>query len=75
MIGNVGENNHLDYYKGQVRSVRISSGERYGGNFEPGELAGHRDTLWLMNSPEIRGADLVGSGGEILGEIQGMTEG
>ena len=71
VIGNVGENNHLDYFQGQVRSVRISGGERYGGDFQPGKLEGDEGTLWLMRSPEIRGTDLVGSGGEVLGEIQG----
>lgn len=37
VVGNAGENNPLDYYLGQIRSVRISKGERYPGDFIPDE--------------------------------------
>ncbi len=35
VVGNVGRDNPIDYFRGQLRSVRISAGERYGGDFVP----------------------------------------
>jgi hypothetical protein len=35
VIGCVGETNPIDHFKGKIRSVRISKGERYTGNFAP----------------------------------------
>ncbi|HET6574116.1 MAG TPA: protein kinase [Fimbriiglobus sp.] len=37
VVGNVGRDNPIDYFRGRVRSVRISSGERYRGDFVPDE--------------------------------------
>ena len=37
VIGNVGETNHIDFFLGQIRSVRISRGERYRESFQPDE--------------------------------------
>ena len=37
VIGNVGDSNHLDFYLGQIRTVRISEGERYNEDFTPEE--------------------------------------
>jgi hypothetical protein len=37
VVGNVGRDNPIDYFRGRVRSVRISLGERYGGDFVPDE--------------------------------------
>lgn len=35
VVGNVGENEPVDYFLGQIRSVRISKGERYIADFVP----------------------------------------
>ena len=37
MIGNVGESNHLAFFVGHIRSVRISKGEQYQDDFVPDE--------------------------------------
>ncbi|MBW3539854.1 MAG: protein kinase [Planctomycetes bacterium] len=37
VVGNVGENNPLEFFLGQIRSVRISAGERYADDFQPEE--------------------------------------
>jgi len=37
VIGNVGETNHIDFFLGGIRSVRISRGERFRENFQPDE--------------------------------------
>jgi eukaryotic-like serine/threonine-protein kinase len=35
VIGNAGENNPIDYFVGEIRSVRISKGERFKADFVP----------------------------------------
>lgn len=37
VIGNVGKDNPIDYFLGQIRCLRISHGERYEGDFTPDE--------------------------------------
>ena len=37
VIGNLGEKHQVQYFKGRLRSVRISKGELYDGAFEPEE--------------------------------------
>jgi len=37
VIGNVGDTNHIDFFLGKVRSIRISEGERYDDDFTPEE--------------------------------------
>jgi hypothetical protein len=37
VIGNVGENNPIDYFEGKIRSIRITSGERFNADFTPEE--------------------------------------
>ncbi len=37
VVGNVGENNPTEFFLGQIRSVRISAGERYKSDFVPKE--------------------------------------
>ena len=38
VIGNAGESNLIDFYRGEIRSVRISEGERYSDRFIAKEL-------------------------------------
>ena len=37
VVGNAGENHPREYFLGQIRSVRISKGERYESDFTPDE--------------------------------------
>jgi len=48
VVGCVGEKNAMDFFKGEIRSVRISSGETYSDEFEPKEYLG-RDTFTLID--------------------------
>lgn len=71
VIGNVGENNLISFYRGQIRSVRISEGERYNGEFEPDELdADAEGVVFLGESTTVRGDDLVDASGYVLGQIE-----
>ncbi|QDU94049.1 protein kinase domain-containing protein [Lignipirellula cremea] len=56
VIGNVGENNLLYYYRGEIRTVRISEGERYAENFEPPKaFEKDADTLLIVEEDQIDG--------------------
>ena len=71
VIGNVGKDNPLDYFRGDVRTVRITEGERYAGRFDPEpvlkETAG---TLLLVTPGRIDGEIVTGSGDEVVGRVQ-----
>jgi len=49
VIGNVGQNNLISFYRGEVRSVRISLGERYSDSFYPAEFHEDDGVLLLLN--------------------------
>lgn len=52
--GNVGENNLIDFYNGEIRSVRISEGERYSGNrHDLDEMEKSHDTLFQLSASEL----------------------
>lgn len=71
VIGNVGENNLISFYRGQVRSVRISKGERYSGDFEPGGVkADERSSLVLDDTVTIQGEELLDVSGQIVGWVE-----
>lgn len=73
VIGNVGETNYLCYYRGQVRSVRISEGERFGEAFEPQELTSDDLTTWFVSSPNVSGDYLLNPGGEQIGQVERLV--
>lgn len=71
VIGNVGENNLISFYRGQIRSMRISDGERYSGDFEPGGVkSDERSSLVLEDTVTIQGEELLDSSGQIVGRIE-----
>lgn len=71
MIGNAGESNLIAFYKGQIQSVRISSGVRYADeNFAAGELQIDETTLFFIDSTAKQDGDSLVVGGEKVGTIQ-----
>lgn len=66
MIGNVGENNLTSFFRGQIRSVRISEGERYSG-----ELVADDATLFFIDdSATIRGDEILKADGRVIGRVE-----
>lgn len=59
VIGNIGLDNPIDYFKGKVRAVRISRGERYTVEFVPAEQLASDDATVLLYSPESVVGDVV----------------
>jgi hypothetical protein len=72
VIGNVGEDNLLYYYRGQVRSVRISEGEQYSGErFDPPfELVGDESALLVISEPWLDGDSVRTASGTLVGRIE-----
>jgi len=70
VIGSVGLNNYLDYFRGQIRSVRISEGERYHDEFEPQELRKDDKSNLFISSPTVRDNKLFDTSGEMIGQIE-----
>lgn len=71
VIGNVGEDNLLYYYRGQVRSVRISEGERYDRDrFDPpSELVSDESTLLAVSKPRLDRDMVQSSVGGVAGKL------
>jgi hypothetical protein len=81
VIGNVGRDNPINFFRGNVRSVRITKGERYTEDFVPSETLGSGEkslsdsTLLLYRGADVDGArvtDLSGHGNH--GVIAGAGE-
>ena len=71
VIGNVGESNLIDFYKGEMKSVRISSGVRYADeSFEIGELQIDETTLLLIVGTITQVDDSFLVGDEIIGTVE-----
>lgn len=71
VIGNVGETNLICFYKGDLRSLRISTGTRFASKFAPGVLDRDETTLLLIHDSTSQNADvLVDETGEPLGRIE-----
>lgn len=68
VVGNIGLDNPLCYFNGQVRSVRISRGEQYTADFTPGEdMTANEATELLYTIKSIDGElvkDLSGKGND-----------
>lgn len=52
VIGNVGESNPIAFFHGDVRSVRISEGERYSADFRPTDTFASDDTTLAIYTVE-----------------------
>jgi hypothetical protein len=59
VIGNIGLDNPIDYFRGKVRAVRISRGERYAVGFVPAEQLASDDATVLLYSAESVQGDVV----------------
>jgi hypothetical protein len=59
VVGNIGLDNPIDYFKGKVRAVRIGRGERYTAEFVPAELPTAEDDTVLLYSAESVQGDVV----------------
>ena len=72
VIGNVGENNLIDFFRGEIRSVRISEGERYSGDrFDPlSNLVGEESTLLLVSEPRLDGDAVLIRNGTVVGRVE-----
>ncbi len=71
VIGNVGENNLISFFRGQIGSVRISEGERYSGEFLPSKLEADESTVFSIDgSAIIRGNELRNADGQMIGHFE-----
>lgn len=71
VIGNVGENNLLHYFRGQVRSARISTGELYNHEFVPTpDLLRLDSTVLVMVSPQPDDGNILTEDGSVVGQIE-----
>ena len=71
VIGNVGESNLIDFYQGEMKSVRISSGVRYAGkDFKPSDLQNDETTLLLIDGTITQVDDSFLVGDEIIGTVE-----
>ncbi|MEZ5943976.1 MAG: protein kinase [Planctomycetaceae bacterium] len=70
VIGNVGENNLISFLRGQVRSVRISDGERYVSEFEAKDFEDDENTLVLIDGTTIIvGTNLMDARKQLVGSV------
>jgi len=71
VIGNVGENNLISFYRGEVRSARISSGERYSDSFSPTELGEDNGVVLLLDENAMcDDSQKVIQSGKIIGIVE-----
>lgn len=56
VVGNIGLDNPIDYFKGKLRAVRVSKGERYGAGFTPADhLTPDAMTVLLYTAESVKG--------------------
>ncbi|WP_298864374.1 protein kinase [uncultured Gimesia sp.] len=71
VIGNVGQDNLISFYRGQIRSVRISTGERYTGEFEPKELEAAESLFFLGTGDErVQDHQFLDESGRVKGRVE-----
>jgi len=71
VIGNVGQNNLISFYRGKIRSVRISKGEHYSGNFKPGRIEADESTVLIIDdSATFRGDELLNADRDVIGRVE-----
>lgn len=59
VVGNIGKDNPIHFFHGQIRSIRISKGERYTTDFEPATDFPPDDTAILIYSAKSVDGDNV----------------
>ena len=60
VIGNLGEDHLSQFYNGQIRSVRISKGERYSTEFAPDDvLQSDKTAVLVYDASSVRGSRVV----------------
>lgn len=76
VIGNVGEDNLLDYFRGVIRAARITDGQRYEQDFEPPEVFDDdADTLLIITPEQIEGDMVMDTTGQVIGRVERVGEG
>ncbi|WP_013627284.1 protein kinase domain-containing protein [Rubinisphaera brasiliensis] len=71
VIGNVGQNNLLYYFRGQIRSVRISERERYIDRFKPAaKLIRDETTLLAISEPRLEDEAVLAADVTALGQAE-----
>ncbi len=71
VIGNAGESNLIDFYRGRIRSLRISEGERYSSGFVPTEIQNDvTDLLTLDVTIRCRDDKVTDQDGRCIGKIE-----
>jgi len=71
VVGNIGKDNPIHFYHGQMRAVRISKGERYAVDFEPPKDFQSDDATVLIysaksvNGDKVRDLSGKGNGGKV----------
>jgi hypothetical protein len=74
MIGNVDQDNLLYIYRGQVRSVRITEGERYKDRFYPLlTLLNDDSTLLVIFEPRLEGDSCRTASGAVIGRVESLA--
>jgi hypothetical protein len=68
VVGNLGKNNPIHFYSGQMRAVRISKGERYTADFEPdADIQADDAAILIYSAKSVDGntvKDLSGHGND-----------
>lgn len=60
VIGNVGDTNHLDFYMGKIRAVRITRGETYHEDFTPDEhFKAGDDAVLIYDGSKMNGDNVL----------------
>lgn len=77
VIGCAGEANPIDHFRGRVRSVRVSPGERYSGDFRPPETfpADDPEAVLIYDGSKVEGdrvIDLSGRGNHGVVQRSGL---
>ena len=71
VVGNAGQNNLIGFFRGQIRSVKISEGERHNGDFEPDKFTADETSLFQLNgSSSPKGNQIVSDDGDVLGAVE-----
>lgn len=74
VIGNVGQDKPLYFFRGQIRSVRISEGERYGDTFDvQSELVNDETTLLVVSEPRLIDGIVSNNDGTAIGRAEGLA--
>lgn len=71
VIGNAGAHNLINFYRGQIRPVRISEGERYSGKFESNTIETDENAVLVLdNNSSAEGDELLSADGKVAGRVE-----